>query len=244
MAIIEKSLAKVMKLEAVIVCINYSDFLRVTLPYTKKHFDRIIVVTDSKDQETADVCLENDVKCIRTDVFYQNGKINKALGINEGLPHLDRDGWVVQLDADIWLPDTTKKVLEALPLDESCIYGIDRMMCESRQEWDAFIRTRPVIHDTARFFLNLSYFRIGKRIIIDDCYFPIGFFQMWHPARSGVMSYPNDADANFEKTDTLHVKQFPRKNRILIPEMICVHLASERASMGQNWMGRMSKKFI
>ena len=35
--------------------------------------------------------------CIQTDVFYENGnKINKGKGINEGLKHLDGDGWIVK----------------------------------------------------------------------------------------------------------------------------------------------------
>ena len=235
-----------MKIEAVIICINYADFLKITLPANKKQLDRIVVVTDKKDEETLSVCLENDVECIQTDIFYRddNGKPNKALGINEGLSRLDEDGWVLQIDADIWLPSFARQMLDCIELDETCVYGIDRMMCNSRELWDSFINRSPLIHD--RFLLNLDIFPIGARIvqIREDSFLPIGFFQLWNPNKSGVKTYRVEIGAGFERTDILHAKQFANNKRKLIPELVCIHLASEGSSYsGQNWNGRISKRF-
>src|SRR5579859_7461706 len=93
------------KMEAVVVCDQYSDFLRVTLPANKHLFDRIVVVTSAEDKATQRICEFNHVQCVRTDSLNSRwGKFCKGAGINEGLGKLDSDGWVVHLDADIWLP--------------------------------------------------------------------------------------------------------------------------------------------
>ena len=238
-----------MKIEAVVVCIDYSDFLKITLPNNKQHFDRIVVVTDTKDTETAKVCGFYNVHCIQTDVFYTNGstKPNKALGINEGLKALTLDGWVLQMDADIWLPPLTRVILEHHVPKDDCIYGIDRLMCNSYEDWIDFIHMnkdiRP-IHE-GWVYLHLSQFEIGQRIVQyhGDGYMPIGFFQLWNPKASGVYTYPKE-HAAFDRTDVLHLKQFPRENRRFIPELVCIHLASEDTFMGQNWGGRRSKQFL
>ena len=137
-----------MKLEAIIVSINYGDFLAVTLPANKGLFERIVVVTTTDDTETIDVCKKNGVLCVQTDEVYKDGPVaNKAIAINKGLKYLDMDGWVLQLDADIWLPSLTRTILEKHPLNEDSIYGIDRFMCESYNEWHNFSKNKKLIYD-------------------------------------------------------------------------------------------------
>lgn len=238
-----------MKIEAVIVCINYADFLKITLPANKHHFDRLVIVTDEQDTETAKVCEFYNVQCIKTNAFYTDGstKPNKALGINEGLKVLDKDGWVLHMDADIWLPPLARQILENHVFHSDCIYGIDRLMCNSYQEWIDFIHMnddKKSIHE-GWIYLHMHYFPVGQRIVQyqGDGYMPIGFFQFWNPKVSGVYTYPVE-NVGFDRTDVLHLKQFPREKRKFIPELVCVHLASEETYMGQNWNGRTSKKFL
>ena len=236
-----------MKIEALIVCINYSDFLKVTLPNNRHLFDKLVIVTDTKDKETHKTCEFYNVQCIKTDVFYRDSIVpNKALGINEGLKHLSMDGWVIQLDADIWLPPMTRDVLNRLPLNKDSIYGIDRMMCNSFKDWHKFISLRQLtgIHE-GWIYLHLHHFPIGQRIVQyhGDGYMPIGYFQMWHPKKSNIHSYPVEI-CGFDRTDVGHLKQFPREKRGFIPELVCIHLASEDHAMGQNWRGRTTKDFL
>ena len=83
--------------EGVIVCVNYSDMLAHTLAAAKAQFNRLVVVTDTKDDATKNLCEYHHVECVRTDVFYENGdKFNKGKAINAGLARLSRKGWVVQ----------------------------------------------------------------------------------------------------------------------------------------------------
>ena len=237
-----------MKIEAIIVCINYSDFLKTTLPFNKNHFDNLVVVTDTKDEETAKTCEFYNVKCIQTDVFYSNNSKtpNKALGINEGLKHLNKDGWILQIDADIWLPPLFSSIVRSLPLEEDSIYGIDRLMCNSYKDWINFIHMngKALIHE-GWVFLHMHHFPVGQRIVDynNDGYYPIGYFQLWNPIGSGVFIYPSENEG-FDRTDVLHSKKFSRAKRKLIPDLVCVHLASEEHEMGQNWKGRKTKSFL
>ena len=170
---------------------------------------------------------------------------NKAAGINEGLKNLDCDGWVLQMDADIWLPPLTSNILHSLPLDETCIYGIDRMMCNSYNDWIDYIQKdgNNLIHE-GWVYLHMHHFHIGQRIVDyhNDGYYPIGYFQLWNPKGSGLFTYPSEI-IGFDRTDVLHAKKFTREKRRLIPDLVCIHLASEEHEMGQNWKGRTTKSF-
>ena len=234
-----------MKIEAVTVCVNYSDFLAHTLPHNKNHFDKIVIVTDTKDSETKRVCDYYDVMCIQTDVFYENGnKINKGKGINEGLKHLDGDGWIVHLDADIYLPPLTRSILERIDLDEETIYGVDRMMCPTYEKWIEFIDNPSPMHE-GWIYVHTGAFPLGVRIAEykNKGWEPIGFFQMWNPKASGIFEYPKD-HGSVDRSDVIFAKKFNRNKRQLIPEIISIHIDSEEmVKMGKNWGGRQTAKF-
>ena len=85
---------------------------------------------------------------MQTDVFYKGGaKFNKGLGITEGLKELDLDGWVIHLDADIYLPTLTRSILEKIELDKNKIYGVDRMMCPTYEAWRTYIEDPTPTHE-------------------------------------------------------------------------------------------------
>lgn len=237
-----------MKIEAVVISINYSDFLRVTLPNNKHFFDKLVVVTDTADIETQRVCEFNNVQCIKTDVFYENPEIrkrpNKAKGINEGLKHLSKDGWVVQLDCDIWLPAMARQIIEKYPLDNNGIYTIDRLMCNSYSAWMKYWYFGKPINE-GWCYTHTDIFPMGVRLVkyhSPQGYITIGYFQMWNPKASGIMSYPEEK-ASFDRTDTMFAQVWQRKDRHLIPDFVCIHLASENGKQGQNWFGRQSRPF-
>jgi hypothetical protein len=234
-----------MKLEAVIVCVNYSDFLAHTLPSTRNQFNKLVVVTDRNDIETKKICEYYNVQCIQTDVFYENGDaFNKGKGINEGLKHLDLDGWVLHLDSDIYLPPQTRSILETLPLDSNKIYGADRLMCPNYEEWKNFLDKPGPIQDSW-IFVHLTKFPVGVRICEYKTYHggyePIGYFQLWNPSVSGITEYPTE-HGFADRTDVIHCKKWPRDKRELLPEIVTIHLESE-AGIGLNWKGRITRKF-
>lgn len=234
-------------MEGVVVSVGYADIAAHTLPSMKHQFDKLVVVTDPRDRWTARLCEFHGITCVKTEAFYENGdKFNKGKGINEGLKHLSKAGWVVQLDADIYLPPMTRQILNRLELDPQTIYSIDRMMCPSYEEWQRYVTNPKLIHE-AYIYVHPTAFPMGVRIAeyMGKGYEPIGYFQMWNPMHSGVYEYPT-THGTADRTDVLHAKKFPRIKRQLIPELLCIHLDSEGLEvnqMGKNWNGRKTVPF-
>lgn len=238
-----------MYLEGITVCVNYSDFLAQTLPHNKNQFNNFIVITDTKDLDTKKVCEYHNVRCVQTDIFYEDGNFfNKGAAINYGLSLLEQKGWVLHLDADIYMPPMTRTILEKLPLEPHKIYGADRLMCPSYEDWIKFIESPRHIQE-GWIFIHLDSFPMGTRVAEymnhNSGWEPIGYFQLWNPKGSGVTVYPTKHDY-CDRTDVLHCKKFERKNRELLPEIVVIHLDSEsgETNMGKNWKGRKTRPFL
>lgn len=240
-----------MQLEAVVVCVNYSDFLAYTLPANRSQFNNMVVVTDTKDEATVAICNKYNVRCVQTDAFYDTGhKFNKAAGINAGLAALQLNGWVIHMDADIMLPPLTRYILEKLPLNPSKMYGADRLMCTSHDEWMEYLESARSVHENWA-FLHLNLFSVGSRLVqygewmedgTPDGWVPIGYFQLWYPSATDCRRYPSQHGAA-DRTDVLHAKHYDRAHRELLPEIAVIHLDSEAAPMGANWNGRQTARF-
>lgn len=240
-----------MYLEAVVVCVNYSDFLAHTLPENRTMFDNMVVVTSLSDLDTVKICNKYNVKCIQTDVFYENKQaFNKGAGINVGLKALNRTGWVLHLDADIYLPPLTRHVMRKASLEPSKIYSADRLMCPDYESWANYRGSWRSVHEDWT-FTHLDLFRTGSRIVqygdyLDDGepdgWVPIGYFQLWNPKGSWVHCYPEIHGAA-DRSDVLFAKRWARADRALIPELAVIHLESEECSMGANWKGRRTRRF-
>jgi len=93
-------------MKAIIVCVDYWDYLKVTLPWNKEHFSRIVVVTSHEDRRTQQVVKAiGSAECWVTNAFYRDGHpFNKGRAIEEAFDVLGREGWFCQLDADVLIP--------------------------------------------------------------------------------------------------------------------------------------------
>jgi len=235
----------VFKIEAVVVCNEFSDFLTRTLPTNKYLFNKIVVVTAPEDLETRRICEFYHVQCLQTDVLRSRwNEFFKGAAINEGLSKLDKDGWVVHMDADIYLPPQTRLILERAKLDPVMIYGIDRFDIKGYPLWDEFLSMPRLQHEDES-WIHAQAFPIGHRVMFSHAqgWLPLGFYQMWHPKASGITHYPT-AHGTAGRTDTLFSMQWPRPLRGFIPEIIGYHLmGAEPGSMGANWIGRTTPSF-
>jgi hypothetical protein len=232
-----------MGIEAVITCVNYSDFLAYTLPTNRSMFDRIVVATTPEDRETQKLCEFWHVACVATSSFTDRGAFCKGGGINAGLKGLRRDGWLVHMDADILLPPLFRALFSQADLDPTFLYGVDRMMVKSYEEWVRFLSAPPVQQE-ADIFVHPQPFPLGVRIATSrhGGYLPIGYFQMWNGPATGVLAYP-DEHTDAGRGDMLFAANWPRARRALFAEVIAYHLESAAAPMGANWSGRTTPTF-
>lgn len=239
-----------MKLQALTVSVNYSDFLIHTLQENHFLFDKWIIVTSPSDRDTQKLCkLYSNVVCISTNLFYANGaRFNKYAGINEGLKYIDDDAWVLFIDSDICLHKETRRVLENIPLNNNCIYGIDRLNCVGEEQWFSFKKRRDLVVDN--WLLTNAFMTWGSRLVHYYGYEngngkfagwnPLGYFQLCH--RSSFSSYPMKEDGA-DHCDLLFARQYTRENRVHIPELMAIHLESKFIHKGVNWYGRISIPF-
>lgn len=240
-----------MKLQAVTVSVNYSDFLVHTLEENKNIFDKWIIITDTTDHKTVTLCKEYEqynVVCIQTDVFYTKGIFNKFAAINEGLKLIDKDAWVLFLDSDIVLPTETYRVLDNLNLDKTVIYGLDRLNCTGLKQWNEYKTGNTTLIEN--WILKTNGLEMGSRLVHYygqegengrfEGWRPLGFFQLAH--REAFESYPQNS-LGADHCDLEFARLWPRNKRILIPELYVIHLESIRATDGANWNGRTTEPF-
>ena len=230
------------RIEAVIVCKDYGDFLQETLPRNIQALDGVVVVTHPSDRHTKAVCQKLGVNCVETEVMHAKGdKFNKGRCINLGLSHLRHDDWLLHLDADILLPDRFRQMLDHAELNPKNIYGADRLNVKSYDTWKTHKAKRLPQWRYGYLVTPTEEFPAASRLLHGDYgWVPIGYFQLWHS--SARRRYPiNQGSA--EHTDVLFGIQWNRENRILLPEIFVYHLESEISKMGANWGGRITKQF-
>lgn len=230
-----------MYIEAVIVCVDYADFLAHTLPQNMQYIDRVVVVTSHGDSETRALCSKYSIECVTTDIMNSGGdKFNKAKAINLGLGHTRGEDWLLHLDADIVLPHNFKNALVNADLKPENLYGCDRVNVHSYEEW--LEHGIQIPHRSDHYFVEPpNHYPLGARIIHKSLgYTPIGFFQLWH--KSQGKKYP-EVQGSGEHTDVLFAAQWAREHRVLLPDIFVYHLESEKSPMGVNWSGRKTKRF-
>lgn len=240
-----------MRIEAVIVCKDYSDFLAETLPENAPLLDDIIVVTHPSDTKTQSVCKRYSVDCVKSYEFEERGHVfNKGAAINLGLSHITARDWILHIDADIVLCRDIRRMLDRAPLNPKNIYGADRVNVYG---WEAWQKLKPKLsyHYTENWFVDPGFchekevpknIKFGARVIHAQYgWVPIGYFQLWHTSQNKNYNHKRGAAAG---TDVLFPAQWPRENRVLLPEVVCYHLDSEPIHhIGLNWKGRKSRYF-
>lgn len=237
------------KLQVVTVSVNYSDFLEHTIKENKNLFDKWIIVTDTKDNKTKELCEINGILCVQTDVFYENGaNFNKYAAINKGLKYIDDDAWVLFLDSDIILHYSTRRIIEELNLDPTCLYGIDRLNIQGEESWIKYKEGKGILKEN--WLLTTDNLEFGARLVHHyghqgengrfEGWRPLGFFQLAY--RQDFKFYPQDSKSA-DHCDLVFAREWPRSRRILIPEIYAIHLESKHAGKAVNWNGRRSQPF-
>lgn len=238
-----------MKITAISICVGYSDFFKYCIENNLQYFDEWIVVSDTKDKLTEELCSQYPkITLIKTDIFYQGGHFRKYAGINEAIKRLINPDWVLFIDGDILISPHTRRVLEKLNLNKDKIYGIDRLNCKGFENFITFKKKYGSLL-VDNWLLHSAGFDFGARIVhiygedLDGGAFTgwkgLGFFQLVHSSR--LTNYP-EGSLDASHGDIAFAKLWSRENRELIPEIIGLHIYTEHHK-SQNWRGRKSGIF-
>lgn len=117
-------------IKGLVVCVDYDDYLGITLPANMRHLIECVVVTSPTDERTRAVAASvPGARLFMTDAFTRGGRrFNKGAAIEEAFDALGRDGWILVWDADTILPQS----LTLVPvMDPSRLYGAKRRLCGS-----------------------------------------------------------------------------------------------------------------
>lgn len=223
-----------MYLEAVLVCVNYSDILKITLPKNIHFFDKINVITNYNDTETIKLCEYYKVDMTITDRMYENEKddFNKGKAINEGIKNLSKKDWLIIIDADMTFSDNLRNELEKIS-DINKIYGMPRYMCKTYEEWEKYLVDKSII----------SSWPCQKRRCIG-----VGFFQMSN-FNSDIMKQKTNDELWYSemwghcgRSDRFFWRSWPDNLRSKIKNAYGIHLGDD--SFQANWRGRTTKLFV
>ena len=101
-------------IEAVTVCINFSDHLKYCVG-NKKFLDRWVIITVETDFETINLCKQFSLEYYFSNRIYEHGApFSKGKAINEGVLHIEKSGWLLILDCDIVLPQNFRQVVASI----------------------------------------------------------------------------------------------------------------------------------
>lgn len=239
-----------MKVEAIVVCSGYGDFLAQTLPENLPLLDNLVVVTSPDDSETIRVCRRHSVHCVTSNDGTRNGPFNKYRLLQRGIDQIGGKDWILNLDADIVLPRKFRQMLEWAHLDEKCIYGVDRQNVVGWDEWQAikkYVGAWDNHNHGCGHWTHPKYPVMSRWVSNIHGFVPVGYFQLAHASAIFQEGYhhrrfPQD-HGDAARCDIQFGLQWDRRHRVLLPEIIVLHLESEPSTLGTNWKGRKSKRF-
>lgn len=208
-------------IRAFVVCVNYCDLLRITLPRNIKHMDECLVITSPEDFETKEFCATiPNVKVFETDAFTRYGaKFNKALAIELALEEYGRHGWMLGWDADTLFPDDMGDYVKVEDLNPTMLYGAPRRILKDPSQW------------TPAFDWNTAC------RTLDRCW--PGFFHLFHADDPHIAELPwyDLTFAHAGGGDGYFESRWPRSEKAKFP--FCVLHLGERDA---NWFGRTTKR--
>ena len=199
----------------IVLCINYSDYLKVVLNINSKIFHKIYVITEVTDENTINLISQYD----NCEVFITNKKTQKKSVFNKSaiirevqkkVHLLYKDYWICLTDADIELPLSFINT-DFNKLNKKYIYGMPRYIYHSYNNYKYNI---------------IDNIEISKTII--------GYFQLYF--NKNILYNRNSYDCS--KCDDEFSFKF--KKQKYLSNLTCKHLGKTCV----NWKGRITSLFI
>jgi len=210
-------------INGVTVCVDYSDYLSLTLEYNRHHFDSFAVVTASSDRATKELAKKHDCIVVNTQAMYADGAhFNKWSAAAQGFDALsipeyqdtESGNWCVYIDADILLPR--------------------RIEWNALQQGNLYIPYRRQIAQLCDNMPKEYYWPLNS--LDSESIQRASYCQIWH---SGDGHVP---DTNWQDTDIAHAGGKNRKfqswwDHIVKAPFDVLHLSIPR----MDWCGRISR---
>ena len=242
-----------MRLDIVIVCVNYDDYLQLTLPRNIRSLNghaEIAIVTDNKDIQTQKIAHGHGLKLIISDRIHERGApIAKGRAINDAFEVIKPADWILVMDADILLQrDLIGKICD-MPLNRDSLYytrrwgpetvaGIPRLLAD----FDSNKSIKEIFDCYANKEVAEITRRKGNAI---EC-FAFGYFQLFNKNAS---SLKNRARIYEEKYQTAEMDDhmfgnfiFSTEKRCRLPEWDFDVIHLPHGHYTQNWAGRVSQR--
>jgi hypothetical protein len=234
------------QLTIITTCVNYDDFLSLTLPHMIK-WGRVIVVSNRHDFETGKVAAKHGAELFCTDAWYKdNSKFNKGAALNEAIAHANPQGWLLSVDADTLLLPQPLESNNISMFDKEIMYGSPRRMCYGVARWNQAIREQSWYEFPIDAFppikgKNKKKGKPGKLWGSRPTANPVGvqgYFQLWHwPTHPHkLLEYHNAAMYDVELA-----LNWEDHKRVVMPwpDYSVLHLGLRKV----NWKGRESVRW-
>jgi len=228
-------------LEALTVCVGFSDYLEHFLKYNLKHFDKLIVVTTKSDTSTIKLCKSIKVNYVFTNRLGQS--FNKGKAINDGLKKLSMKDWLLIIDADIILEKQFRNKTEQQKLNIKKLYGAIRINCLDYPSWEKYSLLNG--SEQELFLKNESLKKMYKRNRTVREWNSgrkqiVGYFQLLN-CKNKIIEYPEQYEGA-NKSDREFFNQWEFFNREFLQNINVLHL-DNTGRKGINWFGRKSPEF-
>lgn len=228
-----------MSLQVGICCVEYDDFLGITLPHNVLYLPSVTVITAPWDHKTIAIAEQAGATVLATDAWKVGGPFNKGRALNEWIRKVQQTStestWLLSLDADILLPSGG---ISLAGLDPTCLYGVKRRMCPDQIAFRQYTEgTRSLLS----FDCNIPKVRNGMVWGHRPTSNPAalqGYFQLWCPASASGAAW-FDETGTAAGYDVQFGLSFPSNNRRYLESIEVLHLGLEKT----NWEGRASTRW-
>lgn len=209
-----------MEIHGLTVCVNYSDFLSISIERWKEGLTSLTVVTDSEDEATHQLAERAGVNLFITNAFYEDGaKFNKGKALEQARKFLPWEDWFLFFDADIVPMHRWLSGLRILELKPGALYGARRFQHTGAGPM-------PILRiDPAMFPL------------INDAPCDGGYFHLFHTSDPVVQVEPG---ADLLETCWSHAGVYDSKFKMRWPKDKWIGHVTNVLHLGEreNWTGR------
>ena len=230
------------RIDAVLVCVGYADYLRVTLPWNRRNFERVVVATTPSDRETQKVCADLNAECVQSGSLHHDGApFNKGRLLNDAYAELEDPEWVLILDADVLLPMDWRGQIEQLILNPGCIHHTRRLETGDQH------RNRAVhALATSGAKWKRAYGNVPLELVYDVGE-TAGFFQLVNARAESLLKHKTFYPVEYPtagKSDVIFGARWPKRKRLNLPfpAFDVFHFPHGPARNARNWKGRTSPR--